>query len=168
MPNLQQNQSTRDTLRAGNVLTVTVTTGSVGVSIPGASINKTISASESFGDFDRDVAFELSAFSGAVASYAVADKYPLTDNTSRTIQVSASRELTQSDNGLTLDCTTSGLTLTAPAGLVNFGCAIINNTTTIAFSGGATGNGAATSIALTANVGAIVPTSTANAYKVVG
>lgn len=85
-----------------------------------------------------------------------------------TIQVTTSRALTQADNGLTLDCTTSGLTLTMPAGLVNFGCAIINNTTTIAFSGDATGNGATDDIALTAAVGAIVPTSTANAYKVVG
>lgn len=168
MPNLQQNQSVKDTLRAGKVLTVTVTTGSVGVSIPDAAINKSISASESFGDFDRDLTFELSAFSAAVASYSVSDKSPLTDNTSRTIQVSESRDLNQSDNGQTLDCTEPDLTLTVPAGLVNFGCAIINNTTTIAFSGGATGNGADDDIALTAAVGAIVPTSTANAYKVVG
>jgi hypothetical protein len=86
----------------------------------------------------------------------------------RVIEVTESRALNKYDNGATLDCTTSGLTLTAPAGLVNFGCAIINNTTTIAFSGGVTGNGATTNIELTAAVGAIVPTSTANAYKVVG
>jgi hypothetical protein len=76
MPNLQQNQSVKDTLRAGKVLTVTVTTGSVGVSIPNASINKTITASESFGYFDKDVTIELSAFSGSVASFEIGDPVP--------------------------------------------------------------------------------------------
>ena len=76
MPNLQQNQSVKDTLRAGKVLTVTVTTGSVGVSIPSAAINKTITESESFGYFDKDVTFELSAFSGTVASFEIGDTVP--------------------------------------------------------------------------------------------
>lgn len=86
----------------------------------------------------------------------------------RVIQVSESRTLNKYDNGATLDCIVPGLTITQPPGLVNFGCAIINNTTTIAFSGGATGNGADDDIALTAVMGAIQATSTPDAYKVVG
>lgn len=86
----------------------------------------------------------------------------------RVIQVSESRTLNKYDNGATLDCIVSGLTLTQPPGLSNFGCAIINNTTTIAFNGGATGNGATDDIELTAVMGAIQATSTPDAYKVVG
>lgn len=80
MPNLQQNQSVKDTLRAGKVLNVTVTTGSVGVSIPSAEINKTITTTESFGYFDNDVTFELSAFSGSIADYSVSDPFKQLQN----------------------------------------------------------------------------------------
>lgn len=68
-----------------------------------------------------------------------------------TTLISASRALTQADNGKTLQFTAPNLTVTIPAGLANFGFAVIpNGATAVAFSGGAKGNGAATPIVRTA------------------
>jgi hypothetical protein len=90
-----------------------------------------------------------------------------------TLAVSASRVLTDEDNGLTLECTVATLSLTVPATLkANFGCAIIpNGTTSIVSSGGVLLNGAVTTLtrADSANaLFAIVPRSVANSYVVTG
>ncbi len=65
-----------------------------------------------------------------------------------TVQVGSSRNLTAADNGLTLECTASSVTLTVPAGLgANFGCAVIpKGTTSIASSGGALLNGSTSTV----------------------
>lgn len=93
---------------------------------------------------------------------------------SLTVAVAASRDLTAADNGKTLECTNSGLTLTVPLGLgSNFGCAIIpNGTTSIASSGGTLLNGATSTLTRAASGNAavaIIPRiSAVNSYVVTG
>jgi hypothetical protein len=90
-----------------------------------------------------------------------------------TTEVASSRDLTNADNGKTLECTGT-VTLTVPINLQsNFGCAIIpNGTTSIASSGGALLNGATSTLTRAAAsnaVFAIVPrASAANSYVVTG
>lgn len=87
------------------------------------------------------------------------------------VAVAASRALTNADAGKTLDVTASGVTLTVPNGLNLVPGVIIqkhSGGTSVAVSGGATINGATTTLALTANVAALVPSSTADAYKLAG
>lgn len=82
----------------------------------------------------------------------------------------ASKVLSAVDDGATLDCTATGLDFTLPAGLDNFGCAIIpNGTTRVIAAAGVTVNGVvAGTLTFTGAVGAIVATSVPNSYKVVG
>ena len=88
-------------------------------------------------------------------------------------RVASSRDLTNADNGKTLECTGT-VTLTVPINLQsNFGCAIIpNGTTSIASSGGTLLNGATTTLtraATTNTIFAIVPrASAADSYVVTG
>jgi hypothetical protein len=88
-----------------------------------------------------------------------------------TIPVSQSRSLSASDAGCTLDVTSGGVTLTVPAGL-NLSPGVVvqkhSSGTSIGFSGGANGNGASTTLAIAAQMAAIVPTSVADAYRISG
>jgi hypothetical protein len=84
-----------------------------------------------------------------------------------TTSVAASRDLTQADNGLTLDCA-PGVVLTIPPGLVNFGIAVRPAGVKIACGAGVTTNGSGLTVTTTSQVGAINPTATANSYDVVG
>lgn len=100
---------------------------------------------------------------------------PLTSETSPvtgdTIAVTASRDLTDADAAAPLECVNAGITLTVPAGLkLKPGVLIQKHSSgsSIAFSGGATGNGASTTLAITGQMATIVPTATANAYRVAG
>ena len=86
--------------------------------------------------------------------------------------VSGSRNLASTDNGRTLECSTT-LTLTVPATLpAGFGCAVIpSGTTSIASSGGTLLNGATTTLTRVAaanHMFAIVGKNTANSYVVTG
>lgn len=86
--------------------------------------------------------------------------------------VAASRSLSNADNGKVLECATT-LTLTLPAGLEpGFACVVIpNGTTSIAVSGGASINGAATTLtraAATNRMFAIQSLSSADSYVVSG
>jgi hypothetical protein len=90
---------------------------------------------------------------------------------SATVSVAASRSLTNDDAGKTLEVTASGVTLTVPNGLtLTPGVIVQKHTsgTSIAFSGGALGNGLATTLAITAQMAAIVPTTVSDAYRVAG
>jgi hypothetical protein len=90
---------------------------------------------------------------------------------SAAVAVAASRNLTNADAGKTLEVTAAGVTLTVPAGLNLVPGVIVQRHTggtSIAFAGGATGNGAATTLAVTAQMAAIVPTATSDAYRVAG
>lgn len=88
--------------------------------------------------------------------------------------VSASRALAESDNGQILEMGAAGLTLTIPKGLsVGWHCHVIpNGTTSLATSGGALVNGAATTLtrAATGNPAFdIIPrVSVADSYVVTG
>lgn len=84
----------------------------------------------------------------------------------RTITVLTSRDLTQADNGLTLNCA-SGVTLTIPTGLVNFGCAIRPAAVVVECASGVTTNGDGTSKTTTSTIAAINPVS-ANNYDLIG
>lgn len=86
--------------------------------------------------------------------------------------VSTSRSLLDSDNGLTLECT-AAVTLTIPAGLNNFGCAIIPfGTLTISSDGTSLINGATASLSRAAAINPIIAvqprSSAANSYVVTG
>lgn len=89
------------------------------------------------------------------------------------IQVATSRALTSADNGRVLEATAT-VTLTVPAGLpAGFRCVVIpSGTTSVAFSGAATGNGAATTItraaASNAMFGILQRGSSANSYVIDG
>ena len=85
------------------------------------------------------------------------------------VAVNFSRNLAQSDNGQILDCTATGIDLTLPPGLINFGCGINRNGTTRIIPGsGVTINGSTATLTVNSDVAAIIPTSKANAYKSVG
>lgn len=89
------------------------------------------------------------------------------------IQVATSRALTSADNGRVLEATAT-VTLTVPAGLpAGFRCVVVpSGTTSVAFSGAATGNGAATTItraaAANAMFGILQRGSSANSYVIDG
>lgn len=83
------------------------------------------------------------------------------------IPVAASRDLTEADNGNTLDCA-EDVVLTIPPGLSNFGCAVRPDGVQVACGAGVTINGDDETLTTTARVGAINPTGTTNAYDVVG
>ena len=88
--------------------------------------------------------------------------------------VSASRDLTSSDDGKTLEMTNPALTLTIPTGLpANFACIVIpNGTTSIASSGGTLLNGATTTLTRSATsqlaFGILARGSASNSYVVMG
>jgi hypothetical protein len=89
----------------------------------------------------------MAAANGPGVFYSLASSNPTKDTITQTL-VSASRALTQADNG-TIIPTAAGITLTLGAGLVNFSCIPLpatGSSVNIAFTGGATGNGAATTI----------------------
>lgn len=93
--------------------------------------------------------------------------------TGSVIAVASSRSLTAADNGNTLECTASGITLTIPSGvLLTLGVVIIpNGTTSVASSGGTLLNGATTTVARDATLNAafaVIPRTTANSYVVTG
>ena len=93
--------------------------------------------------------------------------------TGSVIAVGVSRNLTAADNGNTLDCTATGITLTIPSGvLLTLGVVIIpNGTTSVASSGGTLLNGATSTIARDATLNAafaVIPRTTANSYVVTG
>lgn len=81
-------------------------------------------------------------------------------------QVTSSRTLVQSDNGLTLDCA-EGVVLTLPTGLFNFGCGLRPAGVQVACSGTTT-NGTNATKTTTARLGAINPTAVAEAYDLLG
>lgn len=89
------------------------------------------------------------------------------------VSVSASRNLTSADEGLTLDCSTA-LTLTLTAGLALKSVTIIPPDTgnvSIASAGGVLLNGAVSTIARGATLNAVVAIvgrATTDAYKVTG
>lgn len=82
-------------------------------------------------------------------------------------QVTSSRALVQSDNGLTLDCA-AGVMLTLNKGLFNFGCSIRPAGIQVACGEGVTTNGATAPLTTVSRVSAINPTATADAYDVIG
>lgn len=87
--------------------------------------------------------------------------------------VNANRNLSNADNGLTLDCS-GAFTLTIPTGLLaGFSCVIIppdSANVSIASAGGVLLNGATATLARSATniVFSIIARSTANSYKVTG
>lgn len=106
----------------------------------------------------QTIVLDAAGLSGATAA-AVPD----------TVAVTASRALTNDDAGKTLDCVNAGITLTVPAGLtLKPGVIVLKHSagSSIAFSGAATGNGSASTISLTNQMTAIVPGSSADAYRV--
>lgn len=98
------------------------------------------------------------------------NKAPFSSLLGKTIAVNTSRTLLASDNGKTLQITATGVTLTIPAGLTDFGCTIItkDNYPIIAVASTVTSNGSTSPITLISVMGAIVPETTANAYTVIG
>lgn len=88
-------------------------------------------------------------------------------------QIATSRALAISDNGLVLECTAT-VTLTVPASLpAGFRCVVIPfGTTSVGFTGAATGNGSATTITRAADnnsmFGITQRGSNANSYVVDG
>lgn len=91
------------------------------------------------------------------------------------VAINASRNITAADDGKILDMVDSGLMLTVPEGLNPTPTIIVqphSGGTLIAFSGAATGNGAATTITRTQSASlrafSILPTSVANAYEITG
>lgn len=93
----------------------------------------------------------VAAPGGPGVKYSIASSNPSADTTTQEI-VTVSRNLLQSDNG-TVVPVANGITLTAVAGTLNgFSCIVLpvtGATASIAFSGGASGNGAGTPIART-------------------
>jgi hypothetical protein len=91
------------------------------------------------------------AAGGPGLKYALSSSTPAVDTVTQEI-VTVSRALTQADNGTVIPVA-NGITLTAAAGtLVAFSCIVMpvtGATASIAFSGGATGNGAGTTITRT-------------------
>lgn len=165
MTDLVNGKTSRDILKAGKVLDVTVASGSVGVYIADIELRDTISASNSYGPYTKDVRFVLNPFSGVSSYLNTRDK--TTPNEYGVIAVAASRTLTQADNGCTLDCAAS-VVLTIPPGLSNFGCAVRPSGVQLACGAGVTINGASSTVTTTARVGAINPTGTANSYDAAG
>jgi hypothetical protein len=84
--------------------------------------------------------------------------------------VAASRDLTVADDGGTLDCTASGLTLTVPTGLpLDFSVVVLaNGTTSVASSGGVLLNGATDTLVPFTGSFAIIGRSVADSYVVTG
>lgn len=91
------------------------------------------------------------AAGGPGLKYALSSSNPSLDTVTQEI-VTVSRALTQADNGTVIPVA-NGITLTAAAGtLTAFSCIILpmtGATASLAFSGGATGNGAGTTITRT-------------------
>lgn len=89
-------------------------------------------------------------------------------------QVAVSRSLGPRDNGVMLECTAAGLTLTVPNDLpAGFGCSIIpNGTTSVATSGGTLLNGSTSTLTRLASGNAIFAIaqrpSLATSYVVTG
>jgi hypothetical protein len=96
------------------------------------------------------------------------------EEASPTAVVSVSRALNAADDGMTLELSAAGLTLTVPAGLPQgFGCLVLpNGTTTFASSGGALLNGAVDTITRSAGdnvaVAILARVTAANSYAVTG
>jgi hypothetical protein len=115
--------------------------------------------SQDFGPYGVNTKMTVTATSGA-ASYqvfvAAPDPLPSESLTAAQVaeitagvrQVAVSRALTNADNGSRIEMTATAQTLTIPAGLIaGFHCEIIPHTlTSIAVSGGASINGAATTL----------------------
>lgn len=104
------------------------------------------------GPLDSATVVNLSAAAGGPGlKYSLASSNPTLDTVTQDI-VTTSRNLTQADNGTVIPVA-NGVTLTAVAGtLVAFSCIVMpvtGATASIAFSGGATGNGAGTTITRT-------------------
>jgi hypothetical protein len=105
-----------------------------------------------FGPFVADVTVNIMAQAGGPGvKYSFTSSNSVRDTNTADL-VTISRNLTQADNGLVIPIA-NGVTLTIVAGtLVNFsaiGMPVTGATASIAFSGGATGNGAATTITRT-------------------
>lgn len=93
----------------------------------------------------------MAAPGGTGVTYSVASAMPVLDTVTQEI-VTASRNLTQADNGIVIPVA-NGITLTAVGGTLSaFSCIVLpvtGATASIAFSNGATGNGAGTTITRT-------------------
>lgn len=128
---------------------------------PVVKVNGSVVTWEAAGDFN------LSLSSTPAASATVEIDYVPIDPTASVVPVTASRALTASDNGKTLDCS-AGVVLTITKGLGNFGCAVRPAGVQIACEAGVTTNGTPTIVTTTARVSAINPTLAVDDYDVVG
>lgn len=164
---LQSGQSATVFLSEGESVTVTPS-GTTQVSAAdlngGYLVSQTINAATQYGPYTAAARVAVGVLAGTAT---------VADGPGRAIAVSASRNLTNADNGQTLECTTT-LTLTMPVGLVSdFACAIIpSGTTSIASDGTALLNGATTTLTRAAASNAMVAIqariSAANSYVVTG
>jgi len=167
------------TITAGNTAQVTIPAGSVLLIgdgsygeiqfTSGQASGQTIkvdSASEVVGPYGSNHVVNLTSTAGRLT-------YTLAASTGVPLQVSGSRDIAATDNGQTLECTTT-VTLTVPLGLpAGFGCAVIpSGTTSIASSGGTLLNGATTTLTRAASTNAIIAIvsrgSAADSYVVTG
>lgn len=134
-------------------------------------VAETLDSAKTYGGYAVATVAQVSNVTNSVTWDRVASL--ITDNTANIDSaVAASRQLTSADNNKTLECTASGVDLTIPLNLDGFadGCAVvINGTTRVIGASGVTVNGTTGgTVTITAAVGAIVPLSTPNAYRVVG
>lgn len=162
MTTLAAGSATSLTLPAGSTLTLSGL-GTRQVAPPGANGNispkllEQITAQpNTMGPLASAVTVNIAAAAGGPGvKYSMVSSAPANDTTTAEL-VSVSRPLTQDDNGKVIPIA-NGVTLTIASGtLTNFsavGMPVTGATASIAFSGSATGNGAATTItrARTAN-----------------
>lgn len=150
------------TLSQGERVAVRVVRGSTVI------CSNLVSSDETIGPFALGDVVTMTAVNGDI-DYTLA----YVGGVSFPVMVDASRTITSSDDGMTLECTAT-VTLTVPTGLpAGFGCIIIpSGTTSIASSGGALLNGATTTLtraaASNSTVAIIGRASAADSYVVTG